>query len=211
MPNYTSATEIDQLAGTVGVDLRVDDGTEATLVAAAVDYAGGEIDFGCQGRFDSIDQIDWVRNVATHFALEWLCLRRLNSVSESLAKTCDRYRDKLELIQIGKAVIPGAARSRRPVSVTNQVVDLRRANNQVRTDRRLGLPPAIFRRAGRGIAPSGPVDRLTSSVPSSWTTTLRSTSFSTGGAGRATLWLPHGLRWPAAVAVCVATSSTIGG
>lgn len=135
MADYSSATEIDQLAGTTGVDLRTDDATEATIVQEAIDYAGGELDFYAQGRWSSLDSVQYVRNAATHLALEWLCLRRLNSVPASLAKACDRYREKLELVMLGKVVIPGATRSRRQVTVTNQVVDLRRANNQVRTDR----------------------------------------------------------------------------
>lgn len=134
MADYTTSTEIEHLAGSVGVDLRTDDGVEATLVQEAVDYAGGEVDYYCQGKFSSLDGIQYVRNAATHFALEWLCLRRLNSVTESLAKACDRYREQLTRVLEGKAMIPGAARSRRPVTVTNQVVDLRRFNNQVRTD-----------------------------------------------------------------------------
>ena len=135
MPTFTSATEIDALAGSTGVDLRVDDGVEATLVSDACDYATGEIEFYAQGKFSSLDGIQYVRNAATHFALEWLCLRRLNSVPASLAKACDRYREQLQKVQEGKAVIPGATRSRRQVTVTNQVVDLRRFNNQVRTDK----------------------------------------------------------------------------
>lgn len=134
MPDYSTSTEIDALAGSVGVDLRTDDGTEATLVQDAIDYAAGEVDFYCQARFSGLDEIQWVRNVATAFAVEWLCNRRLNSVPESLAKMCDRYREKLELVLERKAVVPGATRSRRAVAVSNQVVDLRRYNNQTRVD-----------------------------------------------------------------------------
>lgn len=132
---YTDATAINLLAGQVGVDLRADDATEAEVVAEAVEYAGGEVDFAAQGRWSGLDAVRWVRNCATHFALEWLCLRRLNAVPESLAAACERYRQQLALVAQGKLVIPGAARSRRPVTVTNQTVDLRRPNNQVRTDR----------------------------------------------------------------------------
>jgi len=135
MPDaYSTAAEIDLLAGATGVDLRTDDGTEATIVAEAVDYAGGEVDFAAQGRWSSLDAVQWVRNAATHLALEWLCLRRLNAVPESLAAACERYRQQLMLVAQGKLVIPGAARSRRPVTLSNRHVDLRRFNNTVRTD-----------------------------------------------------------------------------
>jgi len=135
MPDYTSATEIDQLAGQVGVDLRTDDGTESTLVAEAIDYAAGDVDYYCQGRFSNLDTIQYVRNAATHFAVEWLSLRRLNSVTESLQKACDRYREQLTRVLEGKAIIPGATRSRRQAAVSNYNVDLRKFNNTIRTDR----------------------------------------------------------------------------
>lgn len=135
MADYTSPDEIALLAGHTGVDLRTDDDDPDGLVAEAISYATGEIDFAAQGKYSAIDQIQWVRNVATHFALEWLSLRRLNSVTASLAKTCDRYREKLALVEAGKLQVPGATRSRRAVTVTNLTTDLRRANNQQRVDR----------------------------------------------------------------------------
>jgi hypothetical protein len=135
MADYTSATEIDNLAGTLGVDLRTDDGVEATLAQAAVDFARGQIDFACQGRFSGLDQIQWVRNCATYLALEeYLCLRRLNSPPASLVASCDRFREQLLQVQEGRAVIPGATRSRRQVALSTPVVDLQRHNNQSRID-----------------------------------------------------------------------------
>lgn len=134
MADFTTAGEIDRLAGTTGVDLRTDDGAEATLVAEAVAYATGEVEFYCQGRFTALDGVQYVRNAATHFALEWLCLRRLNAVPEGLARACERYREKLELVMAGKVTIPGAARTRRAVTVSTPAVDLRRFNNQNRVD-----------------------------------------------------------------------------
>lgn len=135
MADYSSAAEIDRLAGATGVGLRTDDGVEATLVQEAIDYAGGEIDFACQGRYSAVDQVQWVRNCATHLALEDLCRRRLNSVPESLAARCDGYREQLRAVAGGQLAVPGAARGRRPVTVTNSTVDNRRFNNQVRVDR----------------------------------------------------------------------------
>ena len=134
---YSTAAEIEAFAGTWGVDLRTDDVGGVSVVDDAITFAGADFDFFCQGRYLSSDltAIQWVRNVATAFAVEWLCLRRLNSVPEGLAKQCDRYREQLALVLEGKAQVPGAARSRRPVTVTNQVVDLRRRNNNVRVDR----------------------------------------------------------------------------
>lgn len=131
---YTSADEIESLAGTTGVDLRTDDGTSADFAGEAADYATGEIDFAAQNRWSSLDTVRWVRNCATHLALEWLCLRRLNSVPESLGKKCDRYREQLDQVALGKFVIPGAARSRRAVTVSTGSTDLRRWNNQNRVD-----------------------------------------------------------------------------
>ncbi|VTT96560.1 : DUF1320 [Gemmataceae bacterium] len=135
MADYSSDTEMQNLAGQVAVDLRTDDAVTATLLQAAIDYAGGEVEFYCQGRFSLLDTVQYARNAATAFALEWLCMRRFNAVVEPLTKMCDRYREQLTKVAEGKFTIPGAARSRRQVTVTNQVVDLRRFNNQVRTDR----------------------------------------------------------------------------
>ena len=135
MADFTSPDEIDHLAGTTGVDLRTDDADVVDVTAEAILYAGGELEFSAQGKYSNLDTLQWIRNVATAFALEYLCQRRLNSVPESLAERCERYRKKLELVEAGKLVIPGATRSRRPVTVTNSNVDLRRANNQVRVDK----------------------------------------------------------------------------
>jgi hypothetical protein len=146
---YTTAGDIDSLAGTLAVDLRTDDGVEATLVADAIDCASADVDFYTQGRYAAADLAEnrWARHAATAFALEVLCIRRLNDVPTSLAEMCERYRKMLQLVLEGKAQIPGAARSRRPGTVTNYVPDLRRLNNQMRRDqnRSTGARAASYR------------------------------------------------------------------
>ena len=117
--------------------MRADDADYLTLIEDAIDYAGGEVDQYCQGKYlqSDLSNSQYVNNVATSFALEWFSLRRFNTVSESLSEMCDRYRDMLEKVLEGRAVLANVPRSRRPVTVTTRVVDLRRFNNQVRTDR----------------------------------------------------------------------------
>ena len=137
---YTSAEEMEALAGQLAIDLRSDDADDETtqgLIDHATNYAGGRIDFFCQDRFLSTDlaQSQYVRDAATVFALQWYSLRRFNSVAESLALMVDRYIEELTLVLQKKAVIPGVPHSRRAVVVSNQNVDLRRANNQVRVDK----------------------------------------------------------------------------
>lgn len=133
---YTTAGDIGSLAGTLAVALRTDDGVEADLVAEAIDSASADVDFYTQGRYAAADLAAnrWAKHAATAFALEFLCVRRLNDVPGPLAEVCERYRKMLQLVLEGKANVPGAARSRRPGTVTNYVPDLRRLNNQMRRD-----------------------------------------------------------------------------
>lgn len=155
MADFSSIAEMTNLAGQVAVDLRTDDAAPAAeLMQAAIDYAGGEVEFYCQGKFGLLDSVQYVRNAATAFALEWLCMRRLNAVTDALTKMCDRYREQLGKVAEGTFTIPGAARSRRAATVANQAVDLRRFNNQVRTDttRSTGVAKG-FRRVTDGNAP----------------------------------------------------------
>lgn len=134
---YTTATQIDLLAGTMAVDLRTDDGVEATLVAQAIDYASNQIEFYCS-RY-SVTELaanGWVQDAATIIALKWLCLRRLNSVPDGIkAEWEEVFLPQLTKILEGKATVPRAATARNPVSVTNHSTDLRRLNNQIRVDR----------------------------------------------------------------------------
>lgn len=133
---YTTADAITALAGDLAVDLRADDGDLEALLAAAVDHASGRVDFYC-ARYAGAELAAnrWVAGVATLIALRWLSLRRLNEVPKSVEAEWEERRAELELIQKGKAVVPNAATSRRPVTVTNPHTDLRRTNNQVRVDR----------------------------------------------------------------------------
>lgn len=133
---YTTADRITTLVGQLGVDLRTDDDTGGGVVTAAIDFASGEIDWYCS-RYAASELASnrWIANTATFLAVRWLCMHRLNSVPDSIQKEWeDDLKPKLDLIHEGKAIVPGAAASRRPITVTSQNVDLRRWNNQVRTD-----------------------------------------------------------------------------
>lgn len=148
-PTYTTAGAVNDLAGELAIDLRTDDGSEATLVASAIDYASGRIDFYTVPPYSqtALAASRWIRDVATIFALHWLCLRRLNEAPASLETERKERLDELHLIKEGKASVPGVARSRRPVTVTNQRIDLRRLNNQPRSDRaRSTGAPGDYRR-----------------------------------------------------------------
>ena len=134
---YTDSTAIADLVGQLGVDLRTDDGDTATLLAEAIDHGSSEIDFYSQQKYLPTDLAAnrWVKQAATAFAVEGLCFRRLNAIPENVVAWADRYREKLQGVLEGKWQIPGCSRTRRPVTVTNQRVDLQRPNNQVRTDK----------------------------------------------------------------------------
>lgn len=147
--DYTTAAAVEALAGTYAVDLRTDDGTESALVAAAIAYANGRVDFYCQ-RYANAELAaqQWVQDVATLIALRWLCLRRLNDVPKSLETEWAERKEELELVREGKATVPGAAATRRPLTVTNYGVDDRRFNGKVRVDtnRSTGVPGDLPRR-----------------------------------------------------------------
>jgi hypothetical protein len=134
---YTTSTEMEALAGELGIDLRSDDADQSDLSDRAVLYAGGRIDFYCQDRYLASDLAlsQYVRDAATAFGLQWWAMRRMNSVPESLASMIDQYIKELTLVLEKRAGIPRTPTSRRAVVTSNQNVDLRRANNQVRVDR----------------------------------------------------------------------------
>lgn len=134
---YTTAERVTKLAGQLGVDLRLDDSADADAdLEWAVDTSTAELEFYL-ARYAQVDcaASEWVIAHATYFAVRVLCQRRLNDVPESVEKEWVRREKQLMLVQQRKADAPRLARSRRPVAVTNYVVDLRRFNNQVRVDR----------------------------------------------------------------------------
>ena len=144
---YTDEAAVRLKVGDVAADLRLDDeaGVPADMLAACVDDASGTIDFYCH-RFAPAELAAnrWVKATATWLAVRALCERRLNDVPAAVEAECQRRTELLERILEGKAAVPGASTSRRPVTVTNYRVDLDRANNQIRVD------PARSTGAGSG-------------------------------------------------------------
>jgi hypothetical protein len=134
---YTTADQIDRLAGAMAVNLRTDDDDEDTLIDQAIDYASNQVEFYCHKY--SVTELaanGWVRDAATIIAVKWLCLRRLNDVPGAIAKEWEEvFLPQLTAIQQGKAMVPRASTSRNPATVTNHATDLRRFNNQIRVDR----------------------------------------------------------------------------
>jgi hypothetical protein len=156
---YTTAEQVTRLVGQLGVDLRTDDADPDALMGEAIDFASGEIDWYCS-RFAGAELAvnRWVGHAAAVIAVRWLCVHRLNEIPASLQKMWEEdLKPKLDLIQQGKAVVPGAAASRRPCTVTNQHVDLRRWNNQVRTDR--ARSTGVAKDYKRPVDPSAPDQR----------------------------------------------------
>ena len=133
---YTTAKAVTDLVGQLALDLRTDDVEGPEFLDQAIEHGSGEIDFYAQGKYLTSDLASnrWVSNGATAFAVEFLCLRRLNEIPKGVKEWADQYREKLQGVLEGKWQIPGCSRTRRAVTVTNQHVDLRRPNNQVRTD-----------------------------------------------------------------------------
>lgn len=137
MAVYTDSDHITAIVGQYGVNLRTDDGTLATLIDDAIAWGTTQVDFYCS-RYEADDLAanEWVKNVAAFVAVQWLCLRRLNSVPRSIADVWkETIKPQLELIQMGEANVPRLDRSRRPIAVDNYHVDQGRFNNQVRVDR----------------------------------------------------------------------------
>jgi len=136
---YCTAADVTALAGQMAIDLRLDDltGGEATaFLASAIDYASGRIDYYCS-RYAQAELAAnrWVKGVAVLVALRKLASRRLNRPSKAIEHEWEERQAELELIRQGKAQVPTAASTRRPVVVTNYKVDLRLPNNQVRVDK----------------------------------------------------------------------------
>jgi hypothetical protein len=155
---YCTTEDVVALAGQMAVDLRTDDVPDLDAhLESAIDFASGRIDFYC-ARYSQTELASnrWVKGVAEFVAVMWLCQHRLNAVPESIAKEWEERRAELELIQKRQAEVPRAARSRRPVTVSNHTVDLQRRNNQVRVDRNRSTGVAKdYRRRADENAPDG--------------------------------------------------------
>lgn len=159
MAAYTTYGAVLARLGSVGLELRTDDDDATALVDAAIAYATGEIDFYCQGKYLASDLANnqYVQNAATEFALEEICQHRLNETPNVLADKCKRYRDQLDLVRQGTTDIPGCPVARRPATVTNYTDDLRRYNNQIRTD--TARSTGVRRDYPRSVDTNAPDDR----------------------------------------------------
>ena len=111
---FCTATDIDNVLSATGVDLRVDDGVEATLVAEAIEEADSEIDQATYYLYTaaSLASNAWVNHRAKYLAAEALCFRRNNSPSASLALKCKDIRAELERVRTGSLMIPRAVMSK---------------------------------------------------------------------------------------------------
>jgi hypothetical protein len=135
--NYCVAADVIALAGELAVDLRSDDVPDLDAhIDAAISASSSRIDFYC-ARYSETELAAnrWVKGAAALLAVRWICQRRLNDVPASIEAEWEERRAELQAILDRKAEVPRAARSRRPITVTNSVVDLNRRNNQVRVDR----------------------------------------------------------------------------
>lgn len=136
---YCTADDVIALAGQMSVELKLDDLDPAEadeFMAEAIDYASGRIDFYC-AKYGQAELAGnrWVKGIAVLVALRKLSSRRGNRPTKGMEKEWEERQAELELIRQGKGRVPGAATSRRPVTVTNTHVDLRRTNNQIRVDK----------------------------------------------------------------------------
>lgn len=132
----TTETRIVALAGQLALDLRTDDVADYDAhIEGAIQYATDELlNYYYVDYLESaVADDNFAIQCATFFAVEWLCLHRLNEPSASLEKKCEELRKKLELIRTRKARTR-IAKSRRPGVVTNSTVVLRDVNNQVKVD-----------------------------------------------------------------------------
>ena len=134
---YTDESRIVSLLGQMGIDLRLDDSVDAASdLSDAIDVGTMDLDYYLADRYAAADIAgsEWCMQQATFFAVRWLCVRRGNGPPAEFEKEMKRREDQCELIRERKANVPRLAHSRRPGVVTNHKVDLRRWNNQVRTD-----------------------------------------------------------------------------
>lgn len=138
MPDpYCTAGDITTLAGQLAVNLRTDDVADIdSHLESAATWARGRIDFYCSRYSQTVlAGNEWINGVATFLGVFWLCTHRLNEVPTSIQKMWEEeYKPELVLIQKGQAEVPRAAKTRRPITVTNTNIDNRRFNNQIRVD-----------------------------------------------------------------------------
>lgn len=107
-PDLTSAAEMDRLFSAVGVDLRTDDGTEATIVEEIIDWASETIASYTLSHYDTavLATSAWVHRRATILACYYLSMRRGNP--PQFVAEYKRILEELELVQNNKLLIPDA-------------------------------------------------------------------------------------------------------
>lgn len=111
---YCTQSDIEHVLSSTGVDLRTDDGVEATLVADAIEEADMEIDQACLYLYTaaSLAASNWVKHKAKAMAAYFLCIRRGNPAPASIAAAFERAIELLEKVRLGALAIPGAVMSK---------------------------------------------------------------------------------------------------
>jgi DNA-binding NtrC family response regulator len=156
---YCTSADVIAVAGQLAIDLRTDDVPDLDAhLAVAIEHASGRVDFYLHRYAQSVLAGNrWVKGVAELAAVRWLCVHRLNDLPKSVDAEWEERKEELELVRAGKAEVPRAAKTRRPVTVTNSTVDNNRRNNQIRVD--TNRSTGVAKGYKRPVDPSSPDER----------------------------------------------------
>jgi phage gp36-like protein len=129
MAVYTTKANITTRISQIALDLRDDhEAVPDAVVDHAITWASSQIDFYC-ARYPASSLVSnaWIQSVTTDLAVFYLASYRYNPAPASAGELYEEAKEKLQLIQQGKAVVPNAAAGRDSLpTVTHQRVDLNR-------------------------------------------------------------------------------------
>lgn len=111
--NYCTADAVTKRVSLLGVELRTDNEEHVADAAMeqSLEMGSSELDFYLLPRYTAaeIAANGWAKTAAIIFCVFHLCWLRLNSVPEVVEKQVERWREMLEEIRTGSAILPGTA------------------------------------------------------------------------------------------------------
>lgn len=150
---YCSQADIESRISTLGVSLRIDDGSGAAAIAMITDCindASEWVNFYCGQRYtpEVLATSQWVKYRTRDIAIFNLCFRRLNAIPKSVQLALDLCNKALEAVQLGKVVIPGLAtrKSAAPVLSQPRVIMFPYPYTAIERNRSTGTPAGYTQR-----------------------------------------------------------------
>ncbi len=116
---YCTSAEVQLILSSTGVSLRVDD--DATATADCIEEASADIIGACVPRYSEVglSASRWINRRARWLAAYYLCIRRANPATKSIAKRYEDITEELREIREDGRPVPGVAESKAGVPVVS--------------------------------------------------------------------------------------------